>query len=97
MIGTMKHKFGFNPRYIFYSASGQILYEILGTFWKKHFDIYKNGQCIANISRKLFSIRDTFGIQISASTSDQEAMLILMIVAVINHVIDQQRNNNSNS
>lgn len=67
-------------------------YSVEGDFFGYDFRIMKNSRLVAHVSKKLFSFRDSYGVDI---VNDENDLLILAVVIVIDQVIhdeDHHRN-----
>lgn len=88
LVATLKKKFAFfRHDFDIYSTGGD--YFINGDFWAHEFEIGRNGQIIARISKEFFSFTDTYGVEID-DRYDQVSTLALAIV--IDMVCHDQHN-----
>lgn len=78
----------FRPKFNIDSNFGQ--YNIEGDFFGYDFRIMKNGRTVAFISKKFFSIRDSYGVEI---VDDENQELLLSFVIIIDQVIHDERHN----
>jgi len=93
LLGTLEKKISFfTPKYYFKSPNGHVIYEILGNFWQRSFQVIEQGRIVAEISKKFWSWTDTYGIRIDPGKNDQEAMILLTMVVVLDYIADQQKN-----
>ena len=61
--------------------------EAHGNFWDYEYEIVRNGRLVARASKRWFSFRDTYGVDI---VDDEDAILILATVVVIDLVSHDQ-------
>lgn len=64
--------------------------DVSGNFLDKDFDIYENGNIIANIDRKLFAIGDTFEIEVY---DESKEIIIVALMIAIDNIIDRKQRN----
>ena len=94
LLGTLEKKFSFfTPKYNFKAPNRAIVYEIEGNLWERNFRVFEHGRIVAEISKKFWSWTDTYGIRIDQGKDDQEAMILLTMVAVLDYIADQQKSN----
>jgi len=55
------------------------------------YKILKAGKEIAQVSKKLFKIKGTYGIQIASDVDDDTAMLVLGIVITLHHEKEENK------
>ena len=79
----------FKPRFNIESIMGN--YSIEGNFWGMDFNILKNGEFVAQVSKKWFSWSDTYGVDIA---DGEDYAFILALVIVIDQVIHDNNHNN---
>lgn len=90
-VANIKKEFTFfRPRFQIDSSVGQ--YSIDGDFFGYDFRINKNGRVIASISKKFFSFRDSYGVEIA---DEENQALILAFVIIIDQVIHDENHNNN--
>ncbi len=78
LIGSIKQKLiAIKPSYWFEDAKENKIFTAKGNIFKYEFEIEKDGKEIAEISKKLFKIRDTYGIRVNEDVDNETAMLIL--------------------
>ncbi|MHA1611107.1 MAG: LURP-one-related/scramblase family protein [Promethearchaeota archaeon] len=87
-LGKLKKKIAIRMKFWFEDPSGQTLYEFKGNFRKLDYQITNSRGVVAEISKKFFAFKDTYGVRIMASCSDREAMLLLSMVAALDVVLD---------
>jgi len=80
----------FRPKFNIESFIGS--YTIEGDFWGMDFNVLKNGRIVAQVSKRWFSFRDTYGVDIS---DDEDYAFILALVIVIDQVIHDNNHNNN--
>lgn len=61
-----------------------------GDFWDKEYTFTRSGRTVAQVSKKWFSWRDTYGIDIA---DDEDAVLVLASAVVIDQVCHDEKNN----
>ena len=90
-IATVKKEFTFfKPSFHIESSIGT--YEMHGDIFNYDFELLKNGDMIAHVSKKFFAFSDTYGVDI-LDTEDQA--FILSLVIVIDQVLHDHNRNNS--
>jgi uncharacterized protein YxjI len=84
VIATVKKKMftPFRDKYEVQLGGGREL-EVHGNLLDHEFDIEERGHRIARVSRKWFSFRDTYGIDIH---DDQDVALILCVAVCVDHM-----------
>jgi uncharacterized protein YxjI len=84
VIATVKKKMftPFRDKYAVELADGREL-EVHGNLLDHEFDIDERGHRIARVSRKWFSFRDTYGIDIH---DDQDIPLVLCVAVCVDHM-----------
>ena len=86
LIGKLKAKLvSIKPKYWFEDPEGNKLFTMKGSIFKLKYTVFLEDKQVAEISKKFFKIKDTYGIRIDASLDDDSAMLILGIVAMLHH------------
>ncbi|MBZ4668397.1 MAG: hypothetical protein JG775_1549 [Defluviitaleaceae bacterium] len=80
----------FRPRFHIESTFGQ--YSIEGDFFGYDFRILKQGRVVASVSKKFFSFRDSYGVEIA---DDENQALILAFVIIIDQVIHDNNHNDN--
>lgn len=80
----------FKPRFNIESFIGN--YTIEGNFWGMDFNVLKDGRIAARVSKSWFSLRDTYGVDIS---DEEDYAFILALVIVIDQVIHDNNHNNN--
>ena len=90
-IARVKKKFTFfKPSYQIDSVYGS--YELEGNVLQHNYEIFKNREICAEISKKWFSITDTYGVDV---LNNENPEFIIALVIVIDMVMDDEaaRNN----
>ncbi len=78
LIGSIKQKLvAIKPSYWFEDPQENKIFTAKGNLFKYEFEIEKDGNEIAEVSRKLFKIKDTYGIRINKDVDDKTAMIII--------------------
>jgi len=65
-------------------------YEITGSFWKHEYSFSRRGKTVASVSKKMFAMTDTYGIDI---VSGEDDVAILATAVVVDLVCHDQKNN----
>jgi len=88
-VATVKKQFSlFKPRFNIWSAYGDFTIE--GNFLGMDFSIYKNGEHVAQVSKRWLAWGDTYGVDIA---DDENYAFILALVIVIDQVIHGENHN----
>ncbi|MFI6684242.1 LURP-one-related/scramblase family protein [Streptomyces sp. NPDC050485] len=61
---------------------------IAGNFWDREFDIQHKGTTLAHISRRWFSIRDAYAIDV---LSEQDTTLLIVLAVCVDHTLEDRR------
>ncbi|MFJ8313419.1 MULTISPECIES: LURP-one-related/scramblase family protein [unclassified Streptomyces] len=61
---------------------------IAGNFWDREFDIQHAGTTLAHISRRWFSIRDAYAIDV---LSEQDATLLIVLAVCVDHILEDRK------
>ncbi|WP_369386624.1 LURP-one-related/scramblase family protein [Streptomyces sp. CG1] len=61
---------------------------IAGNLWDREFDIADNGTTLAHISRRWFSIRDAYAVDVMY---DPDWLLLIVLAVCVDHIIEDQR------
>ena len=89
-VAMVKKQFTFfKPKFNIESNFGY--YELHGNIFDHDFELTKNNSVCAVISKKWFSLTDTYGIDIS---ENEDHAFILSLIIVLDKVIDDQQNSN---
>lgn len=87
-LARIKLKFGINKRFFIEGFQDEISVE--GNFWGWNYSIYKNGEIIGSLSRKL-DFTDCFILDIE---KEEEMSFLVAIVIGIDNIFDKARANN---
>ena len=91
VIGKMKQKLvSIKPKYWFEDPDENKLFTMKGNLWRLKYQILLQDKPVAEVSKKMFKIKDTYGLRIDPSVDDDSAMLILGIVAMIHEEKEEQ-------
>lgn len=88
MMGKLKQKLiSRRPKFWFEDLEGNKIYTIKGKILKLKYRVQKKGDTIAEISKKFFKslIKDSYGVKMDKSASDEDAMIVLGIVIMLHH------------
>ncbi len=92
LIGKLKKKLvSVKPKYWFEDPNETKQFTMKGNIWALKYKIIKEGKEVAEISKKLFKIKGTYGVKINPAVSDDSAMLILGIVVMLHHEKEENR------
>ncbi|MEE9378834.1 MAG: LURP-one-related family protein [Candidatus Lokiarchaeia archaeon] len=92
LIGKLKKKLvSVKPSYWFEDSNEKKVFTMKGNIWALKYKILKDGKDVAQISKKLFKIKGTYGVKINPDVSDDMAMLILGIVVMLHHEKEENR------
>ncbi|MGW3066019.1 LURP-one-related/scramblase family protein [Streptomyces sp. NPDC001130] len=61
---------------------------IAGNLWDREFDIADNGATLAHISRRWFSIRDAYAVDVMY---EPDWLLLIVLAVCVDHIIEDQR------
>ncbi len=61
---------------------------IVGNLWDREFDIQHDGNTLAHISRRWFSIRDAYAVDV---LSEQDATLLIILAVCVDHVLQDMK------
>ena len=67
-------------------------YEITGSFWKHEYSFSRQGRTVASVSKKWFSLTDTYGIDIVSGEDDVAILATAIVVDLVCH--DEKSNSN---
>lgn len=85
-LGKIKQKLvSIKPKYWFEDPDEKKLFTMKGNLWKLKYQIFLEDKPVAEVSKKLFKIKDTYGVRINPDVDDDSAMLILGIVVMLHH------------
>jgi uncharacterized protein YxjI len=68
-------------------------YEITGSFWEQEYTFTRLGRTVASVSKKWFSLSDTYGIDIVSNEDDVAILATAVVVDLVCH--DEKSNSNS--
>ncbi len=92
LIGNLKRKLvSIKPSYWFEDPDDKKVFTMKGNIFALKYKILKDGKTIANISKKLFKIRGTYGVKIEPNISDDMAMLVLGLVVMLHHEKEENK------
>ena len=92
LIGKLKRKLvSIKPKFWFEDPDEKKLFTMKGNLWQLKYKIYLEDKVVAEISKKLWKIKDTYGVRMDKSLDDDSAMLILGIVVMIHHEKDEDK------
>ena len=92
LIGSLKRKLvSIKPSYWFEDPSEKKVFTMKGNIFALKYKLLKDGKAIAEISKKLFRIKGTYGVKINSSASDDTAMLVLGLVVMLHHEKEEDR------
>ncbi|MFE9421817.1 LURP-one-related/scramblase family protein [Kitasatospora sp. NPDC006697] len=88
-IATVSRRFLkiFGDRFVVKLQDGRRL-KIVGNLWDREFDIQFQGTTLAHISRRWFSIRDSYTVDV---LSPPDATLLLVLAVCVDHILHEQR------
>ncbi|MBA7694732.1 hypothetical protein ES703_103345 [subsurface metagenome] len=91
-IGKLKRKLvAIKPTYWFEDPGENKLFTMKGSIFGLKYKIQKDGKEIAQISKKLFKIKGTYGVQIASDVDDDTAILVLGIVITLHHEKEENK------
>ncbi|MDT0467372.1 LURP-one-related/scramblase family protein [Streptomyces gibsoniae] len=61
---------------------------IAGNLWDREFDIADNGTTLAHISRRWFSVRDAYAVDV---THEPDWLLLIVLAVCVDHIIEDHR------
>lgn len=88
MLGKLKQKLiSIKPKYWFEDPNGEKIYNVKGNILKLKYKIRKDGDTIAEVSKKFFKslIKDSYGVKIDESATEEDTMIILGMVIMLHH------------
>jgi uncharacterized protein YxjI len=91
LLAEVNKKFALKPKFQVLVGNEELTVE--GSFFGHSFGILKDQTIVASITKKILSFGDTYEIDID---DNQNVELFLFIVIIIDQVIHEQKNNNSN-
>jgi len=91
IIGKLKQKLiSIKPKYWFEDPNENKLFTMKGNIWQLKYKVYLEDKVVAEISKKLWKIKDTYGVRIDQNLDDDSAMLILGIVVMLHHEKEEE-------
>ncbi|MHA2267731.1 MAG: LURP-one-related/scramblase family protein [Promethearchaeota archaeon] len=91
LIGKLKAKLiSIKPKYWFEDPEENKLFTMKGNIWKLKYNVFLEDKVVAEISKKLWKIKDTYGLRIDESLDDDSAMLVLGIVVMLHHEKEEE-------
>lgn len=92
VVATIKKKFTFfNNRFIIDSIFGN--FKVEGNFFGREFDVYLNGELQAKVSKKFFSVGDTYTIDV---LNNEKVELFVALVIAIDQALYDGKNKSHN-
>ena len=86
LIGKLKQKLiSIKPKFWFEDPDENKLFTMKGNLWRLKYKIFLEDKVVAEISKKLWKIKDTYGLRMDESLDDDSSMLILGIVIMLHH------------
>ena len=91
LYATVKKEFTlFRPKFRIHGVHAA--YRAEGNVWALDFDILRDGQLAAQVSKRFFAWSDTYGVDIS---DGEDPVFMLALVIVIDQVLHDNNHNNS--
>ncbi len=91
IIGKLKQKLiSIKPKYWFEDPNENKLFTMKGNIWQLKYKVSLEDKVVAEISKKLWKIKDTYGVRIDQNLDDDSAMLILGIVVMLHHEKEEE-------
>lgn len=91
LIGKLKQKLiSIKPKYWFEDPNENKMFTMKGNIWQLKYKIFLEDKVVAEISKKLWKIKDTYGVRMDESLDDDSAMLVLGIVVMLHHEKEEQ-------
>ncbi|MHA1731552.1 MAG: LURP-one-related/scramblase family protein [Promethearchaeota archaeon] len=92
LLGKLKKKMvSIRPSYWFEDPDGNKTITMKGNVWALKYKLFLGKKQLAEVSKKLFKIRGTYGVKIDPSVDDRTAMLVLGIVISLHHEKEERR------
>ncbi|MFX0071865.1 MAG: LURP-one-related/scramblase family protein [Candidatus Hermodarchaeota archaeon] len=92
IIGKLKRKLvSIKPTYWFEDKDENKIFTMKGNIWALKYKILLEGREVAEISKKLFRIKGTYGVKMDPKLDDDSAMLILGIVVMLHHEKEENK------
>ena len=65
-------------------------YEITGSFWEREYTFERRGRVVASVSKRFFSLSDTYGVDIINGEDDVTILATCVVVDLVCH--DEENN-----
>ena len=92
LIGQLKRKLvAVKPSYWFEDKDEKKVFTMKGNIWTLKYRILYEGDEVAEINKKLFKIKGTYGVKIKQDIDDDMVPLILGIVIMLHHEKEENR------
>lgn len=83
-VTTIKKRFAlFKNDFEISSSSGE--YAVEGDFFAHEFSIYRNGNLIGGVSKKLFSFTDTYGVDVEDEKDPLTTLALAIVIDMVCH------------
>ncbi|MGZ4881767.1 MAG: LURP-one-related/scramblase family protein [Halobacteriota archaeon] len=93
-IGKLKQELvALTPHFWFEDPSGNTLFTMEGDLFALDYRIVRGDTVIAEISRELFHITDTYGVRMDPYLDDDTAMIVLGAVIMLHHEKEERQEN----
>lgn len=86
LLGEIHKEFTFFTPKFYITFNG---YTVSGDFFNWDYDVYREGKKVSSINKEIFKLTDTYVI----TTTEEEALISLMIVLAIDSIKDRNSNN----
>jgi uncharacterized protein YxjI len=83
-IANVKKKFAFFKNNFEINSPGTRFY-VEGDLWAHDFSIYSGSQLIATISKKFFSLTDTYGVEVDDNQDQVTALALAIVIDMVCH------------
>ncbi|MFX1398333.1 MAG: LURP-one-related family protein [Promethearchaeota archaeon] len=92
LIGRLKQKMvSIKPKYWFEDPDKKKLFTMKGSFWKLKYQVFLEDKPVAEISKKIWKVKDTYGVKMNPDLDDDSAMLVLGIVVMLHHEKEEEK------
>ncbi len=92
-IGKLKQELvALTPHFWFEDPSGITLFRMEGDLFALDYRIVTKDAVVAEVSRELFHITDTYGVRMDPNLDDDTAMVVLGAVIMLHHEKEEQEN-----
>jgi uncharacterized protein YxjI len=61
---------------------------IVGNFWDREFDIQHDGNTLAHISRRWFTVRDAYAVDVM---SERDTLMLLILAVCVDHTLQDMK------